>query len=309
MAREETRDLGLAGAGFALAAYTVWGVMPAYWKALSAVAPPEILAHRVVWSLLFTLCVVLALGRFGEVGDVLRHPRKRLALLASGLLIAVNWGMFIWSVSVGRLVEASFGYYLTPLVNVALGVMLLRERPSQRQQVAIAIAALGVLVLGIGSGAAPWLPVSLALSFGLYGLLRKMTPVSSIVGLTLETALLTPLALGYLIVLARSGEGHLHADLSWTSVMLVLAGVVTALPLIWFASAAKRLSFSTLGLFQYLSPTLSFLLAVGVYGEPFTRFHAFAFVCIWLAIALYTADSLRTAVRGVPAAEPLDAGP
>ena len=309
MARKETRDLGLAGAGFAVAAYTVWGVMPAYWKALSAVAPPEILAHRVVWSLVFTLGVVLVLGRFEEVRDVLRHPRRRLALCASGLLIAVNWGIFIWSVSVGRLVEASFGYYLTPLVNVALGMLLLGERPSQRQQVAIAIAALGVLVLGIGSGAAPWLPISLALSFGLYGLLRKLTPVASIVGLTLETALLTPLALGYLFVLASTGKGHLHADLSWTSVMLVLAGVVTALPLIWFASAAKRLSFSTLGLFQYLSPTLSFLLAVAVYGEPFTRYQAFAFACIWVAIALYIAESLRTSVRAIPSPEPLDAGP
>lgn len=309
MAREETRDLGLTGAGFALAAYTVWGVMPAYWKALAEVAPPEILAHRVVWSLLFTFCVVLAMGRFQELRDVLRHPRRRLALFASGILIAVNWGIFIWSVSVGRLVEASFGYYLTPLVNVALGVILLSERPSPRQRVAIAIAALGVLVLGFGSGAAPWLPLALAISFGLYGVLRKLTPVSSIVGLTIETALLTPLALGYLVVLGRAGEHHLHASFTRTSVLLVLAGVVTALPLIWFASAAKRLSFSTLGLFQYLAPTLSFLLAVVVYGEVFTGFHAFAFVCIWVAIAIYTLDSLRASVRPLPAPEPLDAGP
>jgi len=292
VAREETRDLGLAGAGFALAAYTLWGVLPAYWKALPEVAPAEILANRVVWSLLFTLSVLVGLGRFDEVRAVLRHPRHRLVLLATSCLIALNWGIFIWAVSVGRLVEASFGYYLNPLVNVALGVLLLGERMRRPQQLAIGVAALGVLTLGFGSGAAPWLPLSLASSFGLYGLLRKLTPVGSIAGLTIETALLAPLSLGYLAVLGYTGEGHLHASLSRTSVLLVLAGVVTALPLIWFASAAKRLSFSTLGLFQYLSPTLSFLLAVAVYDEPFTGVHAFAFGCIWAAIALYTGDSI-----------------
>ena len=292
MAREETRDLGLAGAGFALAAYTLWGVLPAYWKALPEVAPAEILAHRVVWSLLFTLGILVALGRFEEVRAVLRHPRHRLVLFATSVLIALNWGIFIWAVSVGRLVEASFGYYLNPLVNVALGVVLLGERMRRPQQLAIAVAALGVLTLGFGSGAAPWLPLSLAASFGLYGLLRKLTPVSSIAGLTIETALLAPLSLAYLVVLGYTGEGHLHASLTQTSLLLVFAGVVTSLPLIWFASAAKRLSFSTLGLFQYLSPTLSFGLAVAVYGEPFTRIHAFAFGCIWTAIAVYTADSL-----------------
>jgi chloramphenicol-sensitive protein RarD len=293
VAREETGHLGLAGPAFAVAAYTIWGVMPAYWKALAEIPPPEILANRVVWSLLFTLAVLVGLGRLREVREVLRDPRRRLALLASGVLIAVNWGIFIWAVSVGRLVEASFGYYLNPLVNVALGVLLLGERLRRPQQIAIGIAALGVIVLGVGSGAAPWLPLSLAASFGLYGLVRKLTPVSSLSGLTVETALLTPLSLGYLLVLAYTGEGHLGAAGLRTNALLVFSGVVTALPLIWFASAAKRLSFSTLGLFQYLAPTLSFLLAVAVYDEPFTPVRAFAFGCIWMAIALYTADSVR----------------
>jgi len=295
VAREETRDLGLAGAGFALAAYSLWGVLPAYWKALGNVTPAEILAHRVVWSLLFTLALVAALGRSQELRAALRSPRHRLALLASGSLIAINWGIFIWSVSVGRLVEASFGYYLNPLVNVGLGVLLLGERLSRVQRIAIGVAALGVLALGFGSGAAPWLPLSLAATFGLYGLVRKLTPVSSLAGLALETALLSPLALGYILVLGDTGEGHLGtADLR-TSSLLVFSGVVTALPLIWFASAARRLSFSALGIFQYLSPTLSFLLAVLVYGEPFTRLRAFAFACIWIAVGLYSLDSWRDA--------------
>ena len=293
MAREETRDLGLAGAGFALAAYSAWGVLPAYWKALSNVAPPEILAHRVVWSLLFTLALVAALGRSHELRVALGTPRFRLALFASGVLVATNWGMFIWSVSVGRLVEASFGYYLTPLVNVALGVLLLGERLSRLKGIAIGVALLGVLALGFGSGAPPWLPLAFAATFGLYGLVRKLTPVSSLAGLSVETGMLAPLALGYLLVLGNTDAGHLGtADLR-TSALLVFSGVVTALPLIWFASAAKRLSLSTLGVFQYLSPTLSFLLAVTVYGEPFTRVRAFAFACIWVAIGLYSADSLR----------------
>jgi RarD protein len=175
------------------------------------------------------------------VREVLRDPRHRLALFASGVLIAVNWGIFIWAVSVGRLVEASFGYYLNPLVNVGLGVLLLGERLRRPQQVAIGIAAFGVIVLGLGSGAAPWLPLSLAASFGLYGLLRKLTPVSSLSGLTVETALLAPLALGYLLLLVYTGEGHLGGAALGTNALLVFSGVVTALPLIFFASAAKRL--------------------------------------------------------------------
>lgn len=298
MAREETRDLGLAGAGFALGAFTLWGVLPAYWKALANVAPPEILAHRVIWSLLFTLALTAALGRFHELRAALATRRNWLALFASGILIAANWGLFIWSVSVGRLVEASFGYYINPLVNVALGVLLLGERLSGLQRIAIGVVTLGVLVLGIGSGTTPWLPLALAATFGAYGLVRKLTPVSSLAGFTVETALLTPLALGYLLVLGDTDTGHLGPADPRTSALLVLSGVVTALPLIWFASAAKRLSFSTLGIIQYLSPTISFLLAVLVYGEPFTPVRAFAFACVWIAVGLYSIDLARGRAAG-----------
>ncbi|MEX2204624.1 MAG: EamA family transporter RarD [Myxococcota bacterium] len=307
MAREETRDLGLAGCAFALGAFTLWGVLPAYWKALGNVAPPEILAHRVVWSLLFTLAIAAAMGRLPELRAALATRRNRLALFASGILIAANWGMFIWSVSVGRLVEASFGYYINPLVNVALGVLLLGERLSGLQRIAIGVAALGVLALGVGTGATPWLPLALAATFGLYGLVRKLTPVSSLAGFSVETSMLAPLALGYLLVLGDSGAGQLAVTDLRTSVLLIFSGVVTALPLIWFASAAKRLSFSTLGILQYLSPTLSFLLAVGVYGEPFSEFHAFAFACVWVAVGLYSVDLLRGGAAAP--VEVADAGP
>lgn len=295
MARKKTRDLGLAGAGFALAAYTLWGVLPAYWKALHNVAPQEIVANRVVWSLLFTLAILAALGRGHELRAALRTPRHMLALLASGCLIALNWGMFIWAVSVGRLVEASFGYYLNPLVNVALGVFLLGEPLRLLQRIAISAAALGVLALGFGTRTAPWLPLALAVTFGMYGLVRKLTPVSSVAGLSVETAILSPLALGYMLVLGNTGEGHLATTDLRTSALLIFSGVVTALPLIWFASAARRLTFSSLGIFQYVSPTISFLLAVVVYGEPFTPARAFAFACIWIAVGLYSVDSLLDA--------------
>lgn len=277
----------MSGALFALAAYTLWGVLPAYWKVLSHVPTADVLAHRVLWSLVFTLGVVFALRRGPELAAVLRDRHKSLALLASGALIGSNWGMFIWSVDAGRLVEASFGYYLTPLLNVVLGLALLGERLERTQLVAVAIAAVGVVALGFGLGGAPWLPLALALSFGLYGLVRKLTAVSSLVGLTLETGLLAPLALVWLAYRVEVRAESFFPDGSGTAALLVFSGVITALPLIFFASAAKRLSLSTLGLFQYLSPTLSFLLAVVAYGEPFTGLHAFAFGCIWAAIALY----------------------
>ena len=287
MAREAARALGLSGALFALAAYVLWGVLPAYWKVLAHVPTPQVLAHRVLWSLVFTLGVVLALRRTPELAEVLRDRRRRLALVTSGLLIGVNWGIFIWAVGAGRLVEASFGYYLTPLVNVVLGLALLGERLVRAQRIAIAIAAVGVVTLGVGLAHAPWLPLSLALSFGLYGLVRKVTRVSSLVGLTLETGLLSPLALGWLAYQSRSQGAPPFPGDATTVFLLVFSGVVTSLPLMFFASAARRLSLSTLGLFQYLAPTITFLLAVGVYGEPFSAVQGFAFGCIWLAIALY----------------------
>jgi chloramphenicol-sensitive protein RarD len=283
----------LSGAFYALAAYVLWGVLPAWWKALAHVPTADVLAHRVVWSLAFTMLVVVAARRLPELAGVLRDPRRRLALVASGLLIGANWGIFIWAVSVDRLVEASFGYYLTPLANVVLGLALLGERLTRAQLVAVAVASVGVVVLGVGLGHAPWLPLSLAGSFALYGLVRKLTAVSSLVGLTLETALLAPLALAWLGFEARVRGAPLFPGDALTVAMLLLSGVVTAFPLIFFASAAKRLTLSTLGLFQYLAPTISFLLAVSIYGEPFTRVHAFAFGCIWLAIGLYALSSYR----------------
>jgi chloramphenicol-sensitive protein RarD len=286
-----------AGAGYAVAAYAWWGLVPAYWKLLGAVPPLEIVSHRVVWSLLFTGPLVALLGRSSELREVLRDRRRRLALCASGALIAVNWGIFIWAVGAGRIVETSFGYFLNPLVSVALGVAFLGERLRPPQIAALGFAALGVLVLGVGSGTTPWIPLALALTFALYGLVRKVTRVSSLVGLTIETALVAPVALATLLALGAKGESHFAAGDPRTTTLLVLSGAVTALPLLWFARAARRLPLSTLGLFQYLAPSLAALLAVSFYGESFSPTRALALLCIWAGIALFSLDSLRAEVQ------------
>ncbi len=293
----DTRTMGAAssasGAVFAIGAYGLWGVLPAYWKLLGAVPALEILANRVLWSFAFTLALITGLGRAGEIRTALRSPRERVGLAASGALIAINWGVFIWAVNAGRIVEASLGYYLNPLLNAALGRAVFREQLRPAQGAAIALAALGVGALVISQGGLPWISLALAGSFALYGLAHKLTTVRSIPSLALETAALSPLALAWLLIGPAVPGGALAAAPAVERALLVAAGPITALPLLWFASAAQRLSFTTLGLFQYLAPTLSLLLAVLVYDEAFTRAHAFAFGCIWSALALYTTSAWR----------------
>jgi chloramphenicol-sensitive protein RarD len=297
VSQSQEEDGRWAGAGYAIAAYAWWGLVPAYWKLLGAVPPLEIVSHRVIWSLLFTGPLVVLLGRSGELREVLRDRRRRLALCASGALIAVNWGIFIWAVGAGRIVETSFGYFLNPLVSVALGVAFLGERLRPPQIAALGLAGLGVLVLGIGSGTTPWIPLALALTFALYGLVRKVTRVSSIVGLTIETALVAPVAGATLLALGARGESHFAQGDVRTTILLVLSGAVTAMPLLWFARAARRLPLSTLGLFQYLAPSLAALLAVLFYGETFSPTRALALLCIWAGIAIFSLDSLRAEVQ------------
>jgi len=219
--------------------------------------------------------------------------RERLSLLASGLLIALNWGVFIWAVGASRIVETSLGYYLNPIVNVLLGTLLLRERLRRAQLIAVALAGSGVLVMLLSHGEPPWIALALAVSFGLYGLMHKLTRVRPIAGLAIETGVLAPAALAYLAFATQPTGGALLTAGPLAQTLLALAGPVTALPLLCFASAARRLRLSTLGLFQYLAPTLALLLAVFLYGEPFTRAHAVAFALIWSALALYTADALQ----------------
>lgn len=289
-----------AGLVFALGAYLAWGFVPAYFKMLTHVPPFVVLCHRVVWSVAFLAILLAVQSRGREVAAVVRDRRMVLTLTVSTLLIAVNWYVFIWAVTNGRVLQASLGYYINPLVNVLLGVVILRERLRIGQIAGLALAASGVAVLTASHGSLPWVSLALALSFGMYGLLRKLAPVGPVVGLSVETGLLLPVAVTYIAVTWPSGgvtsEGL--AGISWgTYGLLALAGVITAIPLIWFAAAARRLRLTTIGFLQYLAPTCQFLLAVFAYGEAFTRTHGWAFGLIWAALVVYTVDSVRALRR------------
>jgi chloramphenicol-sensitive protein RarD len=284
------RDERSAGLGYALAAYLSWGLLPLYFKALKHVPALEILAHRVIWSLALLAALLAARGGTGAFAAPIRGGRLKI-LAVTTALISTNWLVYIWAVNSGRIIEASLGYFMNPLVNVLLGVAFLGETLSGRQRAAIVLAAAGVAVLVLRAGAFPWVSIVLAISFGLYGLVRKRAAIDAVGGLFAETALMAPLALALVGVRAGSGGGA-FGSAPGTTALLVAAGAITALPLVWFTLGVHRLRLSTMGLVQYVAPTGQFLLGVALYREPFTRGHATAFGLIWASLALYTWDAL-----------------
>ncbi len=271
----------------ALGAYVLWGLLPVYWKALRAVPAPQILAHRIFWSFGFLAFLVILLREGPALRRASGHWRTLLVYLGAALLLAVNWFVYIWAVNDGRIVETSLGYYINPLVSVALGVALLREKLRRLQWVAVAVAASGVLYITWQYGAFPWVSAVLALTFGSYGLIKKVAPLPALPGLALETALLCLPAAGYLWGMEHRGSGALGHGGWAQDGLLVFTGVVTAMPLLLFATAARLVRLSTLGLLQYVSPTCGLILGVAAYGEPFPRPRAVGFGIIWLALALY----------------------
>ena len=281
-------DSALIGLLSALGCFSFWGLFPIYFKLLQHVPALEVLAHRILGSAVLLLAMILAQQQWPALRAEFRNHRRLGFYLLTALLISGNWLLYIWAVQQGRILEASLGYYINPLVNVLLGVLFLGERLNPRQLLAVLIAAVGVLVLVIGHGVFPWISLILALSFGSYGLLRKKAGHPPMLGLCVETALIAPLAL---LFLAAQGGGALGAVNGATDALLLAAGPVTVFPLLMFLDATQRLRLSTVGLFQYLTPTLQFLLAVAVYREPFTAIHLAAFGCIWLALALYSTDA------------------
>jgi chloramphenicol-sensitive protein RarD len=287
------------GVAYGVAAYLWWGLCPIYFKAIASVPALQILGHRIVWSVVLLVLLTLVQRRWAPVWTVCRDRRTLLRLCVTTALIANNWGLFIWAVTHDQLLQASFGYFINPLVNVLLGFVFLRERLRRMQTVAVLLAVAGVAYLIIGYGQVPWLALVLAFSFGFYGFLRKTTRADALVGLTVETALLTPIALAYLVYQGLRGDGAFGMVSREMDLLLVSAGVVTAVPLLWFAAAAKRLWYSTLGILQYLAPTGQFLLAVLAYGEPFTREHLISFSLIWAALIIYTADTVLLPRRSV----------
>lgn len=289
-----------AGVAFGLAAYLWWGLCPIYFKSVAHVPPAEVLAHRIVWSLILLLLLMWRRGRLAELMQAARQPRVLVALSVSTVLVAVNWFVFIWAVSTGQLLQASLGYFINPLVNVLLGVVVLRERLRPWQLLSLALAVGAVVLLGMRQGAVPVISLTLAFSFSLYGLIRKLANVGATAGLTIETALLTPLALGVLVLWNAQGTlvfGHLDRA---TDGLLALSGVVTAVPLIWFAAGARRLRYATMGFLHYVTPTGQFLLAVLAYGEAFSQARLVSFTLIWVALAIYSADAAVALRRGRP---------
>ncbi len=281
-----------AGVTYALAAFLFWGGVPIYFKAVGHVPAPEVLAHRVVWSVVLLAGLVTLTRHWPEVARALAERRTRWLLVLSTLVVSVNWLVFIWAIAAGRVLETSLGYYINPLVNVVLGVVVLRERIGLWRGFAVGLAAVGVLNLALRAEGLPWVSLTLALTFGLYGLIRKTVRVEAVDGLFVETMLLLPLALAYLGYLALVGGGAFGTLGPGTDVLLLLSGAVTALPLIWFTAAARRLDYSTVGFFQYIAPTCHFLLAIFLYGEPFGGAQLVSFLCIWGALAIVTARSI-----------------
>ncbi len=285
------RSQPAVGVAYAAAAYLVWGTFPLYFHALAGVPAPQILAHRILWSALFLLLLITVLRRWGEVAPELRAPRTVAALSVSALFISANWLIYIWAVNAGHVLEASLGYFINPIVTVLLGVVFLRDRLSRGQVMAVSIAAAGVTSLVVWAHRVPWIALGLAVTFGLYGLVRKRVRVGAMGGLLCEVTVLSPLAALYLLSQSRAGTNAFGSSARVT-LLLAASGVVTAVPLIWFALGVQRLRLSTVGVLQYLNPTTQFLIAVFAFGEPFSRAYAIAFGCIWVSLAVYTAEAL-----------------
>lgn len=280
-----------------LTAYTLWGLFPIYFKLLTHVPAMEVIVHRVLWSALFGGLLLLVWKHPGWWRDLRDNPRRIAILALTGCLVAINWLVYIWAVNEGRMLEASLGYYINPLVNVLLGLLVLGERLRRLQWVAVALAALGVGYQLIVFGSIPWISLALALSFGFYGLIRKRAPVAALPGLVVETWLLVPAVLAWLAFHPESSSGHLDYWLSRDALLLALSGPITLVPLLCFNAAARHLPYATLGFLQYIAPSLVLLLAVFVYGEPFDGTRMVSFLFIWIGLAVYTIDAVRTLRR------------
>jgi chloramphenicol-sensitive protein RarD len=290
------------GIAYAALAFLIWGLFPLYFRALHEVPPVQILAHRMVWSLVF-LCAVLTIRRqWRWLPEVLRRPRVVATFTLSALLLSANWFIYIWAVNNGHVIDASLGYFINPLVNVLLGLLVLKERLRPGQWGAIGVAALGVMWLTWQAGQLPWIALVLAGTFGAYGLLRKTAALAALEGLSFETLLLFPLAVGYVGWLTMTGtNAFIETSSDATRWLLVAAGPITAIPLLLFAAGARRIPLSVLGMLQYIGPTIQMLLGLVVFHETFTPARLAGFIVIWSALGLYVAEGLWTGRRAVTA--------
>jgi len=286
--REPTHGLLMA-----IAAYGLWGVMPLFMKAVAHISPLEVLAHRALWSVPIAGVVLLVLGRTADIRKAFVTPRMLgMAALTAGL-ISINWGVYVWAIAAGRTVETALGYYINPLVSIAMGALILREKLNFFQIAAVGLAVIAVAVLTVDAGGVPWVSLVLAFSFACYGFLRKTLPIGPSQGFFLETFILSIPALGYALWLAAGGQGHFGLSDMNDTLLLLACGPVTAVPLLLYAFGAKLLRITTIGIMQYIAPTMIFLIAVFVFGEPFGGVRALAFILIWTALAVYTLPMLR----------------
>jgi chloramphenicol-sensitive protein RarD len=285
-----------AGTGliYGLLAYLIWGCFPLYFKAFGSIPPLQIVSHRIVWSAVFLLLLSFFPGRWNDIRQALINRRSLLILVTTAILIATNWLVFIIAIGHGQVLQSSLGYFITPFVSVLLGRIFLKEHLRRLQMAALLLAALGVITLTIRYGDIPWTALTLAATFGSYGLLRKIVSADALAGLTVETILLAPMACAFLFFAAWQGEGVFLASGFKVDLLLMSAGVATAVPLLLFAAAARRLKLATIGFLQYITPTMHFLLAVVTYNEPFSSAHLASFLCIWAGLICYSLDAWRT---------------
>ncbi|MEN8892800.1 EamA family transporter RarD [Planktotalea arctica] len=281
------------GLAFAITAYVLWGFLPLYMKLLSHISPAEVVAHRVIWSVPIAVVVLLLLRRTKDLMSALRDPKMLGMACVTAALVSLNWGIYVWAITSGNALEAALGYYMNPLFSIALGALLLGEKLSRAQLLAIGLAASAVAVLVIDGGGMPWAALGMMLTWGFYALGKKQLPIGPNQGFLLEVLILLPFALGYVGYLSLQGTSLFEFDLSRDTLLFLGCGVVTAIPLMIYANGAKLLRLSTIGILQYIAPTMIFLLAVFIFDEPFGRARAIAFPLIWLALIVYTTSMIR----------------
>ena len=290
---EKSKSDTVWGVVYAISAFLIWGISPIYWKALRAVPAYEIVLHRMAWSFFLLVPLIIIMRRWQELKDALKNYRTLLMLLFTALIVGGNWLLYIWAVNNDYLLQASLGYFINPLVNVVLGMVFLKERLRPLQTVAVLLAAAGVLYLTVYYGEFPWIALALAVSFGLYGLIRKIAPVGSLAGLTVETLLLSIPALVYLLYIDSQGVGTIFRVSLKLDLLLMGCALATAIPLLFFTLGARRLYLTTVGLLQYIAPSCMFLLAVFLFREPLVKAQVVTFIFIWTALAIYSTDSVR----------------
>ena len=285
------------GVLYGIGAYVLWGFFPIYWKFLHVVPAVQVIGHRIGWSFVVLLIYILATRQWQEFQSVAFSVKTILIYAGAGILLSINWLIYVWGVNAGFIVETSLGYFINPLLSVLMGVIFLRERLRPRQWIPVVIALIGVIYLTIVYGRLPWIALSLALSFGFYGLVKKLAPLGSLYGLTLETGIVLPFALIYLVFLQVNGSASFLHQGTTVDIFLLGAGIVTTIPLLMFASAAKQIPLTMLGILQYIAPTLQFMIGVFIYKEPFDQAHLIGFGIVWVALVIFWVENF-TAKRG-----------